>query len=176
MPSSSLYQLNYFFHLPISGKTLIVALSAILQEKKVIFTSYNQNSNVMLMETLLSMIKPLKWEFLYVPNLPFEMLEAANECFMPMIVGIHKKYFHHITDNTDKIIIHVDTNTFEGEENLLDLPINIKNYLNSIPIFTTNKPYLNWERDVRVCSILMMSELLSGMSYMTNSVGNKKKK
>lgn len=121
------------------------------------------------METLLAMIKPLKWEFLYVPNLPFEMIEAAKECFMPMIVGIHKKYFHHITDKTDKVIIHVDTNTFEGEEYLYDLPVVLKNYLNEIPLFTTNKPYLSWERDVRISSVMMMSELLSEMFFMTDS-------
>ena len=28
-----------------------------------------------------------------------------------MIVGIHKKYIHLLTDKTDKIIIHVDTNS-----------------------------------------------------------------
>ena len=70
LPESSLFQFNYFFHLPISGTTLLTALSAILQEKQIIFTSYNQNSNVMLMETLLSLILPLKWHYLYVPNLP----------------------------------------------------------------------------------------------------------
>jgi hypothetical protein len=57
------------------------------------------------------MILPLKWNFLYVPNLPPEMIEAAKECFMPYIIGLHKKYLYLLTDKTDKIIIHVDTNT-----------------------------------------------------------------
>lgn len=35
-----------------------------------------------------------------------------------MIVGIHKKHMHLITDKSDKIIIHVDTNTVEGKQYL----------------------------------------------------------
>ena len=109
------------------------------------------------METLLSMILPLKWHFLYVPNLPMEMIEAAQECFMPMIIGIHKKYINLITDKTDKIIIHVDTNTVEGEGCLHQLPPNIVAFLKATPPFSPNRKYLEWEKEVRICSILMIT-------------------
>lgn len=73
----SLFRANYFFHLPISMDNVLLILAAILQERQIIFTSSNQNSNLMLMETLLEMLAPLKWEYMYVPNLPELMLDAA---------------------------------------------------------------------------------------------------
>lgn len=44
---------------------------------------------------------------MYVPNLPQAMLDAAEESFMPYMVGIHKKYLDKIT-KTGRIIVHVD--------------------------------------------------------------------
>ena len=72
--SQTIYQLSYYFHLPLSASTLRIVISAILQEKQLIFVSNNQNLNVMLIETLMQMILPFKWHYMYVPNLPFDML------------------------------------------------------------------------------------------------------
>ena len=56
------------------------------------------------------MILPLKWDFMYVPNLPPHMLEAISESFMPILVGIHKKYLNHV-NFSDKVVVHLDSNT-----------------------------------------------------------------
>lgn len=89
--SQSLYEICYIFHLPFSANTLRTILSAILQEKQIIFTSNNQNLAALIIETLMRMILPFKWCYMYVPNLPTHLIEPAEESFMPYIVGIHKK-------------------------------------------------------------------------------------
>ena len=61
----------------LNPETIRVALSAILQEKQIIFVSENENLIVMVIETFMKMILPLKWHYMYVPNLPSDMLEAA---------------------------------------------------------------------------------------------------
>ena len=71
-----------------------------------------------------------------------EMIEAAQECFMPMIIGIHKKYINLLVDKSDKIIIHVDNNTVEGEEYLNELPGNIAAFLKAVPPYSSNRRYL----------------------------------
>lgn len=45
-------------HLPLQGETLIKVLTAILLEKQIIFTSLNQNLNLMVMETFREIIMP----------------------------------------------------------------------------------------------------------------------
>ena len=53
LPIHTLYKINYTMQLPIFGHTLLWTIAAILQEKQIIFVSSNQNSNVLLMQTLL---------------------------------------------------------------------------------------------------------------------------
>ena len=55
----------------------------------------------------MEMILPMKWHHMYVPNLPHDMIEAADESFMPYIVGIQKKYLSEL-NTTDRIVIDVD--------------------------------------------------------------------
>lgn len=47
----------------------------------------------MAIESLLEIIKPLKWQHMLVHNLPLHLLDAANENFMPFIVGVNQKHF-----------------------------------------------------------------------------------
>ena len=63
---------------------------------------------------------------------------------MPMIVGIHKKHLHHITNRKDKVIIHVDTNKVEGTENLADIPAQIYSYFHGLTSCSPNKSYVEW--------------------------------
>ena len=44
---------------------------------------------------------------MYVPNLPYHLLDAAQECFMPFIVGLPKKYLSSI-DTTDKVVVSIE--------------------------------------------------------------------
>jgi hypothetical protein len=64
--------------LPFSPGTLRTILSAILQEKQIIFTSNNQNLAALIIETLMRMILPFKWCYMYVPNLPGHLIEPAQ--------------------------------------------------------------------------------------------------
>lgn len=47
----------------------------------------------MVIESLLEIIKPLKWQHMLVHNLPSHLLDAVNENFMPFIVGVNQKHF-----------------------------------------------------------------------------------
>jgi hypothetical protein len=93
----------------------MVILSAMFQEKQIIFASRNANLNVMVMETLLEIIHPLKWEYMYVPNLPSEMLEAAQECFIPCMIGVSMKELDRIPLK-GKIVVYVDNGYIEVNE------------------------------------------------------------
>ena len=44
---------------------------------------------------------------MYVPNLPGHLLDAAQECFMPFIAGIPKKYLSQI-DTSDKVVVSIE--------------------------------------------------------------------
>ena len=75
-------------------------------EKQIIFASNNSNLTTLVIETIMRMILPLKWCYMYVPNLPSQLLDAAQECFMPFIVGLPKKYLSSI-DTTDKVVVSI---------------------------------------------------------------------
>jgi len=53
------------------------------------------------------MILPLKWCYMYVPNLPHHLIDAAQECFMPFIVGVSKKNLG-LIDTTDKVVVSIE--------------------------------------------------------------------
>jgi len=53
------------------------------------------------------MIRPLRWEFMYAPNLPISMFEVAELSFMPYLVGIHRKNIGKINQK-DRVIINID--------------------------------------------------------------------
>jgi hypothetical protein len=71
-------QFSHFFNLPLSNKTIKIALTAILLEKQLVVTSRSTNLNVMVIESLLQIVRPLKWEHMLVHNLPSHLMEAAN--------------------------------------------------------------------------------------------------
>jgi hypothetical protein len=54
-------QFSHFFNLPLSNKTIACALTAILLEKQLIVVSRSSNLNVMVIESLLQIVRPLKW-------------------------------------------------------------------------------------------------------------------
>jgi hypothetical protein len=52
------------------------------------------------------MILPFKWCYMYVPNLPLHLIEAAEESFMPYIVGISKKNLN-LINLKGKVVVDV---------------------------------------------------------------------
>ena len=143
LQTHSFYELSYFFHLPFSPHTLRQILSALLMEKQVIFTSNNSNLTTLIIETVMRMILPFKWCYMYVPNLPAHLLDAAQECFMPFVVGVSKKHLTQI-DTSDKVVVSIE------EDKVLyscQLPLfhsaltEHLMYLNS-----DSKNYLEWEK------------------------------
>lgn len=53
------------------------------------------------------MILPLKWCYMYVPNLPIHLIESACESFMPYIVGLSKKYLN-LIDTSDRVVVFIE--------------------------------------------------------------------
>lgn len=148
---------------------IAVILGAMLQEKQIIFVSSNQNSNLALMETLLEMIRPLKWDFLYVPNLPESMLDAAEHSFMPYMVGIHRNYYSQLSTR-GRVVVHVDQDSVQmGEDKPEEMPQILVSMLLVKRVSTADTSYLEWERDLRVRSLLMISALLAQASTYRQS-------
>jgi hypothetical protein len=125
----SLFQFSHFFNMPLPAELIKTVLLALMLEKQLIVTSKSQNLNVMVIESLLQLIKPLKWEHMLVHNLPFHLVDAANENFMPFIIGVHKKYLSHL-NTTDKYVLIVDENKFIMPEPLPNIAINFENFPN----------------------------------------------
>lgn len=80
---------------------------------------------------------------MYVPNLPESMLDAAEESFMPYMVGIHKKYLERITTK-NRVVVHVDSDIIEIDQPLLELPESLKNMFSSLHQTNQNSIYLEW--------------------------------
>jgi hypothetical protein len=100
----------------------------------------------MVIETLMQMIQPLKWCYMYAPNLPVELIEAAQESFMPFIVGISKQYLPLIS-KVNKVIVHIDTDEVETsydqeDEELHLLSKKFEKFLTCKA--NSNKQYLEW--------------------------------
>lgn len=56
------------------------------------------------------MIRPFRWQFLYVPNLPAPLFEAMDS-FMPYIVGVNSAYEADIIrkyGESERIIVDLD--------------------------------------------------------------------
>ena len=109
-----LLQLSHFFFLPLSPKTIANCLTAILLEKQIIVSSRKDNLNVAVIESLLQLIRPLKWMHMLVHSLPPQLFEAANLSFMPFLVGIDRQFLGSISIE-DKFVLHV-------EEDRLSMP------------------------------------------------------
>ena len=44
---------------------------------------------------------------MYVPNLPLNLIEPAQESFMPYIVGIAKRNMH-LIDISDRVVVYIE--------------------------------------------------------------------
>ena len=101
------FQFSHFFNLPLPVETLRQVLVCLLLEKQLVVASKSQNLNVMVIESLLQLIKPLRWEHMLVHNLPSHLVDAAGENFMPFVIGIHKRNLSLLT-TSDKYLLVVD--------------------------------------------------------------------
>ena len=154
---ASLFQFSHFFNIPLSTDVVKAVLLSVLLEKQVIITSKSQNLNVMVIESLLQLIKPLKWEHMLVHNLPFHLIDAANENFMPFIIGVHKKYLPHLT-TTDKYVLIVDEDKFTVPEAFPSLLIDFESFPNQL-INSSTPSHLN-EKHVLENSIEFMCKIM----------------
>lgn len=101
------FQFSHFFNLPLPAETLRQAVVCLLLEKQVVVASKSQNLNVMVIESLLQLIRPLRWEHMLVHNLPSQLVDAASENFMPFLIGIHKRNLV-LLPTADKYLLVVD--------------------------------------------------------------------
>ena len=61
-----------------------------LLEKKIILIKTEINDVAIIIQTLITLIQPFKWNFGLINNLPSDMIEAL-ESPQPFIVGIQRK-------------------------------------------------------------------------------------
>ena len=107
------------------------------------FTSNNPNLTTLIIESLMKMILPLRWSYMYVPNLPPHLIEPAQESFMPYIVGLPKKALHQL-DTTDKVVVYVEEDRVVYNEELLLFDHSLTHFLTYVN--SDAKNYLEWEK------------------------------
>ena len=92
------------FQIQLSLKTLFTCLdknnvlllfTAVLLERKILFTSATNNLLTTIAELIYSLTYPFYWGYVYIPLLP-PSLSECTEAPTPYIMGINKQYFHKI--------------------------------------------------------------------------------
>lgn len=127
----------------------------IILEKRIIFHSYANDKIYLTIESILSLIYPLKWINTYIPLIPESNINILLQSFVPFIIGMnHQLFFNYANkiesmDNMDNIfIINLDTENILPSKKIEDIikkcPFydNIQNEL----IENKNKGILNNEK------------------------------
>lgn len=80
---------------------------------------------------------------MYVPNLPGHLLEPAQECFMPFIVGVSRKNLEYL-DLSERFVVYIEENRIEYSGKLLQFHSSLDEHL--IYYNKDEKHYLEWEK------------------------------
>ena len=83
------FSYNQLFN-KLSVNNIIRLLEGILYEKQIVLFAENTSDIVLVCETILSLIQPLKWICIYVPILPNILSDTLN-AINPYIIGMNTK-------------------------------------------------------------------------------------
>ena len=84
---------NYSFELllqSLSPDKLIFLLTALLLERKLILLMSNFGDLAIIMESLVSLLSPLKWNFVFITYLTPKLVECLDAPF-PYVIGVSKR-------------------------------------------------------------------------------------
>ncbi len=115
------------------------------------------------------MLRPLKWQHMIVHNLPPHLLDAANENFMPFIVGVNKKYLD-IMNTDSKFILMVEEDRLIKPEQMPSIGPALDNF--SKLLSRTSSPSISNERYILQHSIYFICQLLKPLLSGGDSLQN----
>ncbi|XP_052249982.1 DENN domain-containing protein 3-like isoform X2 [Dreissena polymorpha] len=87
-------------------------LSCILLEERIVFLSSNYSLLTVVMETMLTLILPLKWRFTYstiLPSIALGYLESPGT----FMYGVHSKHKHQVRQVEGLVLVDIDQGTIE---------------------------------------------------------------
>lgn len=152
------------FELKLGAPNLLRLFSCILQEKQIVVVAADANRCVYFCQTLLSLLRPFSWQFLYAPNLPSQLFDAVDS-FMPYIVGVPSHHFKQLQERYDlreKVVVDIDRDTLVlDEETFVPLPQRLHCWL--LACFTAEVHYMPpVKRELRIkknCLKMMLALL-----------------
>eukprot|EP00474_Spongospora_subterranea_P009769 CRZ10227.1 hypothetical protein [Spongospora subterranea] len=90
---------------------ILVALNALMLERKVILVSIHPRLLTPTAHTLLSLMFPLEWQYSYIPVLP-RVISVIIDAPMPVFVGLRQAYVDpRLYERPDIVVINLDTRT-----------------------------------------------------------------
>lgn len=88
---------NYEFSMllkKVNTSNILSLFQALLLEKKVIIISKNTEKLAIIIEALVSLLKPIKWSFVNISYVTSDFLESLESPF-PYIIGVSKDIWEH---------------------------------------------------------------------------------
>jgi len=97
-PENVLPMANFSFRplfASLSISNVMVVLGCLMQEAKVALLSRHYALLTPVAEALMSLLFPLRWQGLYIPIMPYAMLDILDSP-VPYLVGLHSRYLREI--------------------------------------------------------------------------------
>lgn len=92
----------------LSIPNVLVVMGCLLQEIRIVLVSKHYALLGPVSEALLSLLFPFHWQGMYLPVLPYNMLEIL-EAPVPFLVGLHSRYLNDVAvENRPKGVVTVD--------------------------------------------------------------------
>ena len=92
----------------LSIPNVLVTMGCLLQEIRIVLVSKHYALLGPVSEALLSLLFPLHWQGMYLPILPYSMLEILDAP-VPYLVGLHSRYMHDVpVEKRPKGVVIVD--------------------------------------------------------------------
>jgi len=107
-------------------KRIIFLIQALLLERKLILIQDNFGENAIMMESLVSLLNPFKWNFVFITYLTPKLVDCLEAPF-PYLIGVSRKIWEEYCSlrelQDDVIILDLDNNKIlKYKENMPDLP------------------------------------------------------
>ena len=101
----------------------------ILLEKKIIIHSSKHDKIFLTIESLLTLIYPLKWVNTYIPLIPEENINLILQSFLPFIIGISNQIYFNYANKIESLNNNNKDNTEQNFDNIFVINLDTENIL-----------------------------------------------
>ena len=115
----------------LSVGNILVVYSCLLEECKIVLLSQYTSLLCPVAEALLAALFPLEWQGLYMPLLPYSLIEILDAP-VPFLVGIHSRYLHQVDPkrrpqdvvfvDLDRDVVHMGFDDESGQRRRIPRP------------------------------------------------------